>query len=406
MAQAAFPRRGFTFCTAAAALICCFIFSSAPIPLIGVWSAKVGLGTGEVALSVLSYFGGSVVTLICLARLSNAFGRRRVTLGMLAGAAAACLILAGLDSAGKFYAARFIQGLASGLASSAVMSWVVDSTPPRVAWLGAGLTAAGPNVGFALGTFLSGVIISLGFVGVDELLLGCALVCVPLAAAVLFSTETVPGGTESLLSAVKPKFALPRRLRRIFVMVAFSLFGTWGIGSFLQGFSAKLALDVLGSTSTLVAASVYLWLIIPNAVFGVIAGKLSPARWFPVSVTCYTVCGALLFLAIETACIPLFILALLGAGVTSGMTCTLGMKFLLVDTALRERAGLIGALYLTCNLGAGVPNLLVGEFAGGLTETALHLGYVLWVLLSWLGATALYVLIRRRPNGAEALRFR
>ena len=398
-------RRGFTFTTASTLLVCYFIFSSAPIPLIGVWAGELGLTTAEVAMTVVSYFFGCILTLVFFARLSNALGRKWTALITIAWAAASCWCYAVMDSALLFNLARFMQGLACGLASSAAMAWIVDSAPKGRAWLGTGLAAAGPNIGLSLGTLLSGVLTTLGWVTDEAIFFAFVGVCVLLALAVRRADETIPKGMESLGEVLKPKLALPKRLLRIFMLPAFSLLGTWGLGSFLQGFSATLAADAFESTSTLLAAVVYLGLIVPNAAAGIAVGRLSPARWFPVAVTVFFLAGSAIFLFLKLGIPSLFLLSLIVSGAASGSTCTLGMKLLLQDAALKERAGVIASLYLSCYVGAGIPNFVVSRLTAGVSMSEIYLGYVLWMAASWALSIAAYLVVRASDRPAERLRF-
>lgn len=398
-------RRSFTLFAASLVLICCFIFSSAPIPLIGVWAGEMGLTTAEVAMTVVSYFFGCIVTLVFFARLSNALGRRWVTLITIGWAAVSCWCYAVMTDTTLFYIARFTQGIACGLASSAAMSWIVDCSPKKHAWIGTALTAGGPNVGLSIGTLLSGVLTAYGLVNIDVMFMSFVVICVLLAALVWKAEGTIPPGTETLVEVLIPKVALPGRLWRIFLVTGFAMLGTWGLGSFLQGFSAKLAETAFGATSTMYAAIVYMGLIVPNAAAGFLMGSLRPSRVFPIAVTCFTAAGALLFLFLETGHPSLFLTALIASGACSGSTSTLGVKFLLQDSTLRERAGVIAALYLSCYVGSGIPNFVVSRLAADVSMDAIYLGYIGWITGTWLLSLVFFFIVKKSNRPAERLRF-
>ena len=383
-------RRSFTLFAASLVLICCFIFSSAPIPLIGVWAGEMDLKTAEVAMTVVSYFFGCIVTLVFFARLSNALGRRWVTLITIGWAAVSCWCYAVMTEPMLFYIARFTQGIACGLASSAAMSWIVDCSPKKHAWIGTALTAGGPNVGLSIGTLLSGILTAYGLVDIDVMFMSFVVICVLLAALVWKAEETIPPGTETLAEVL---------------MVGFAMLGTWGLGSFLQGFSAKLAEEAFGATSTMYAAIVYMGLIVPNAAAGFLVGSFRPSRVFPIAVTCFAIAGALLFLFLETGHPSLFLTALIAGGACSGATSTLGVKFLLQDSTLRERAGVIAALYLSCYVGSGIPNFVVSRLAAGVSMESIYLGYIGWITGTWLLSLVFFLIVRKSSRPAERLRF-
>lgn len=138
------------------------------------------------------------------------------------------------------------------------MSWVVDSAPLKYPWLGTALTAAGPNIGLSLGTLITGVVLESGVLTPAELF-DCAVVLLVVCAGLAFaSTETMRFGSESLGSVFVPKIALPVHLRRRFFASAIAFVGTWGVGSFLQGFSAYLCQAVFGHSNALLAGFLYL----------------------------------------------------------------------------------------------------------------------------------------------------
>ena len=124
-----FPRRGVTFVAATACLICTFIAAAIAIPMMAEWRSGLSLSESEIAMTVVSYFAGCVLTLFFFARLSNFFGRKPVVLAALLLGMAASLMYANALEASEIYIGRFLQGFSCGFASSAAMSWVVDSAP-------------------------------------------------------------------------------------------------------------------------------------------------------------------------------------------------------------------------------------------------------------------------------------
>lgn len=89
-----FPRRGLTFVAATACLICTFIAAAIAIPMMAEWRSGLSLSESEMAMTVVSYFAGCVLTLFFFARLSNFFGRKPVVLAALLLGMAASLMYA------------------------------------------------------------------------------------------------------------------------------------------------------------------------------------------------------------------------------------------------------------------------------------------------------------------------
>jgi MFS family permease len=209
------PRRSASigFVGASASLAVVFAASGSPIPLYETYRRADGLTTGDLALTAVAYFAGAMLALLALGRLSNHLGRRPVTLAALTLAAAGCLVLTEVHGTGTLVTGRVLQGLACGLASSAVAAYVVDTAPPTPRWLAAAVTADAPMLGLTIGALGSGALAAYGpaprtlvYLLVAALLAACAL----LVAAGPETVAPTPGAAASL----RPQVRIPATARR------------------------------------------------------------------------------------------------------------------------------------------------------------------------------------------------
>ena len=76
-----------------------------------------------------------------------------------------------------------------------------------------------------------------------------------------------------------------------------------------------------------------------------------------------------------------------------------------MDATLRERAGLISALYLGAYVGSGIPNFSIGQLAKDVSMTTIANGFCLWIVVMWLIIVLTFVLIKRKPSETEKKRF-
>lgn len=401
----AIKRRGFSFFVAAFCLITCFVTAATAIPMMAYWVNELQLSSSEVAMSVVSYFAGCVLTLILFARLSNFLGRKPVVIAALAFGAIACYLFSVGQSASDLYVGRFLQGLSCGLATSACMSWVVDTAPPARAWLGTAMTSAGPNIGLSLGTLLTGLIIEYNVLNPTLLFDACVALLIFCIVLAVLGTETMRLGTESIGQVLIPKIAISTRLRRLFILSITAFIGTWGVSSFFQGFSAQFAQIVFGESSVLLAAITYLLLIIPIAVFGLVSGRFNPSKTLLLMSTVFLFGAGGVFLTLDMKSPVLFMVFVLICGAAQGGTCCSGLKLLLMDATLRERAGLISALYLGAYVGSGIPNFSIGQLAKDVSMTTIANGFCLWIVVMWLIIVLTFVLIKRKPSETEKKRF-
>ena len=401
----AIKRRGFSFFVAAFCLITCFVTAATAIPMMAYWVNELQLSSSEVAMSVVSYFAGCVLTLILFARLSNFLGRKPVVIAALAFGAIACYLFSVGQSPSDLYIGRFLQGLSCGLATSACMSWVVDTAPPARAWLGTAMTSAGPNIGLSLGTLLTGLIIEYNVLNPTLLFDACVALLIFCIVLAVLGTETMRLGTESIGQVLIPKIAIPTRLRRLFILSITAFIGTWGVSSFFQGFSAQFAQIVFGESSVLLAAITYLLLIIPIAVFGLVSGRFNPSKTLLLMSTVFLFGAGGVFLTLDMKSPVLFMVFVLICGAAQGGTCCSGLKLLLMDATLRERAGLISALYLGAYVGSGIPNFSIGQLAKDVSMTTITNGFCLWIAIMWLIIVLSFILIKRKPTETEKKRF-
>lgn len=374
-------KRRYTFWTAAAALMSNFVASAAPIPLMTYFQQTLSMTSAEIAQGVFSYFIGCIVVLVFLSRLSNYTGRKAAAALSIALGVASNLLYINPPALESFLAARFFQGLACGIASSAVMSWVIDTAPPQKAWLGTALTAMGPNIGLSLGTAATGLAMYFSVVDPDELFLIMSAILAAALVLTLFAGETIPKGMSTAREAFAVRIALPRRLRLIFVATAAAYIGGWGLGSFYQGFSGMLTEHALGSTSTALAAVTYLCCIVPNPICGIWAGRFSPAPALRIaySILCASAVS-MFFSALNGWGIP-FLLATAVTGAVTGASCSLALKLIMAGSSIEERAGIVSAVYLAAYVGSGIPNFVV-MLSGEAELPALALGYSFWVAAS------------------------
>ena len=401
----AIKRRGFSFFVAAFCLITCFVTAATAIPMMAYWVQDLKLSSSEVAMSVVNYFAGCVLTLILFARLSNFLGRKPVVIAALAFGAIACYLFSVGQSASDLYIGRFLQGLSCGLATSACMSWVVDTAPPARAWLGTAMTSAGPNIGLSLGTLLTGLIIEYNVLNPTLLFDACVALLIFCIVLAVLGTETMRLGTESIGQVLIPKIAIPARLRRLFILSITAFIGTWGVSSFFQGFSAQFAQIVFGETSVLLAAVTYLLLIIPIAIFGLVSGRFNPSKTLLLMSTGFLFGAGGVFLTLDMQSPALFMIFVVICGAAQGGTCCSGLKLLLMDATLRERAGLISALYLGAYVGSGIPNFSIGQLAKDVSMTTIANGFCLWIAVMWLIIVLSFILIKRKPTETEKKRF-
>jgi len=339
-----------------------FAASATPIPLYDIYRRADGLNYSDLSLTAVVYFVGAVTTLLFFGRLSNHLGRKPVTLMSFALAAFACLIFLDVDSATPLIIGRLLLGIACGLASSAVTSYIVDSAPPSLNWLAAAIVSCAGMIGLTGGALASGALAQYGpyprvlcYIVVMALLTVCVVL-------IVFSQETVKR-TPGLLASLRPRFSMPHADRRLYPVAACTFVATWALGGFYQAFGPSIAAEQLGSKSALTAALVFSSFMLPSAVGGPLSKFLSPVNAQRLGMLGFTLALGGILVSLRMSAIQLFLLTSALAGIAQGITLTGSIRSLLRGISTRDRAAVLSLIYATSYTGAAIPSFISGQLS-------------------------------------------
>jgi MFS family permease len=142
------------------------------------------------SLTLTAIFGvyalALLAALLTTGRLSDHLGRRPVVLLALVVQIVSMVAFIDARGVGMLFAARVLQGLGTGLATSALSAWLLDLQPPDHPRLGSLVASVAPVAGLASGALVSGLLVQYG---PDPLRLVFSLLCAVYALA--FAAMTV-----------------------------------------------------------------------------------------------------------------------------------------------------------------------------------------------------------------------
>lgn len=363
--------RNAAFWVLAATLAALLFASSVPSPLYVVyqheWHFSAIALTGVFAVYALAL----LVALLVVGSISDHLGRRPTLLVALAVEVVAMLAFADARAVGWLFAARTLQGLATGTAMGAISAALLDLQPAARPWLGGLMGAVAPMSGLALGALAAGLLVDYGpdptrFV--FWLLIAIFIAAIP---AVLAIPETVTrdgGWRRSLV----PRIAVPRGMRSAFVAAVPSLTATWALGGLILSLGASLTAGVLGETSHLIGGLPIFVMAGVSALTSIRFRHTHPqttARWgLPALIA--GVALALLSLRIESS--ALFLAGSAVAGLGFGPAFAGVFRVLSEMAPPHQRAALVSSVLATSYLAFSVPAVLAGAAVTnlGLRETA------------------------------------
>ncbi|NHI17536.1 MFS transporter [Microbacterium excoecariae] len=356
------------------AFVAVFVAGATPIPLYDTYRTENGVTNVDLSLVAVCYFVCAIFGLLVLGRLSNHLGRKPVSMAAVAIAILGCLVYLVVDEVAPLLVGRGLQGLAAGVASSAIAAFVVDTGPAKHRWLVTSITSAGATVGLAIGAFGAGALVD--FAPLPRLLSYLAATVLLGIAFVLLatSTETVlrrPG----VFASVRPRLGLPVTARP-FVPAAFSVFiATWAYGGYFQAFGPSVAADYLHSSSALVAAAIFASWMAPGVFGGPIADRMRPATALRISMIVVLIAAAGLVGAIFAGSAVLFVSFGVLGGLGMGIGTAGAMRSLLPAAAPSERAGLLSLIYAASYLGGAIPALIAGQLSQVIDLFTITAGY-------------------------------
>lgn len=360
MQQATHSKLGFIAATLS--LLMVFAASATPIPLYDIYRVEDGLSYSDLSMTAVVYFFGAVTALLFFGRISNHIGRKPVAFIVFGLAITASLILLNVTSAAPLILGRLLLGLACGLASSGIASYVVDHAPASYEWLPSAVVSNSPMVGLTIGAFASGSLVEYGPYPKYLCYLVILAVIVVCAVLVALSKETVKKQT-GLVSSLRPNFALPHRDKRLYPIAACTFISTWALGGFFQAFAPSIAATQLGHQSTLVAALIFSSYLIPGAFAAPLVSYITPVNAQRIGMIIFTVAVMGILFSLKASLLIPFILFSVLAGAAQGMVLTGSTRSLLNNISPKERAGVLSLIFTTSYTGAAISTLVVGQLS-------------------------------------------
>lgn len=369
------------FWTLAVVLGTLLFASSVPSPLYVVYQHEWGFSaitlTSVFAVYALALLGA----LLVVGSISDHIGRRPTLVAALVVEIAAMLAFADARGVAWLFAARTLQGLATGTAMGALSAALLDLQPRSKPWLGALMGVVAPMTGLALGALSAGLLIDYG-PDPTRLVFWLLLGAFALAAlAVLVMPETV-SRDGAWRGALRPRVAVPRRMRSAFAAAIPCLTATWALGGLILSLGASLTSGVLGQSSHL-AAGLPIFLMAGISAVASIRVRDAPPRETTRRGLAALISGvALALAALMLGSSVLFLTGGAIAGLGFGPAFAGVFRMLSGLAPAEHRAGLLSSVFIVSYVAFSLPAVAAGAAvtAFGLRGTAEVYGLALIAL--------------------------
>src|SRR6266568_832645 len=265
------------------------------------------------------------------------------------------------------FVARTVQGIATGLATSALAASFVDLHRPDRPMLGPVVNSATPIAGLALGALTSAALVQYA---PDPLLLAGFI-----ATAVAISLIPEPAIQRGTLHWV-PRVGVEPAIRPAFAAALPSLIAAWGVGGFYLSLGPSLVLQLAGSSNRVLGGIAIALLAGVGAVSIVAAASWPPPRAMVVGGVSMLGGLVLTVLAVAARMPVLFFAGAAVTGVGFGVGWLGVVRSLVGRSSPTERGALLAAIYIVAYLSFAVPAVIAGVLVTriGLHDAALWYG--------------------------------
>jgi MFS family permease len=364
----------FTFVGIALAFVGLTFAAGAPSPLFVLLQNEWLFPSWVLTVAFAIYALTLLITLLVAGALSDHIGRRPVLIGALVIELASMVVFMFAPNIGWIIAARAIQGIATGAATSAFTASIVEYAPERHKKLGALLASTAPVGGLALGALATGFAVQ--FSGIPSIIIfGFLAVAFVLGTLVLIASPENIARRAGAIRSLIPRLSIPRTARSAFVSSIPVMIGTWMLGGLFLGLAPSIVQDIFHVQSGLLNGVLVAVLPAAGAAATLAFGRTTARRTTSIGGVLVVVGAGILIFGITAHIFPLLFLGGIVGGTGFGAAFSGTLRTLAPLAESHQRAELFAGIYLVSYLAYGIPALVAGELIGAIGLTPTIVGY-------------------------------
>jgi MFS family permease len=387
--------RGAGFAGISAAMVAILVAAGAPTPLLPVYQHQWGFAPWVLTLAFGVYAFSLLVAILVIGSLSDHVGRRPLMIAALGIDLVAMVMFLVAPSIGWVIAARVVQGVATGAASSALSAAVVELAPERFKKLGAQMTSMAPLGGLAIGALFAGVLAEFSSDATFAVWFVLALVMATGTIFAVFTPETAtrkPGA----LASLNPRISLPVQVRRLYWTSVPGIVGGFMTMTAFMGLVPALLVAVFAVKSPIIGSLLAFVALGASTVASAFSSGVRAPR-LRLGGTIAMVAGAVLFIgSIGAVSLPLLWAAAIVGGGGIGASFAGTTRGLVPEVAPHERAGLFTAIFFVGYLAMGSAAIIAGLLIGVVGAAPMAVGYGVVVATVTLSSVVAMVRLNRK----------
>ncbi|BCW71631.1 MFS transporter [Arthrobacter sp. NicSoilB8] len=365
---------GAAFAGNAVTFISLYLAAGAPTPLLPFYQEQWHFPAAVLTLAFAVYAIGFLAAMLTVGSLSDHVGRRPVLIGALLVQLAATLMFLVAPDIGWVIAARVVQGLATGAATSAFTATLAELAPPNRKRLGSILGSVGMTAGLAVGALLAGFAIQFTPEANTIIFTVLTIVTVLGIVVVALSPESVtrtPGALRSLI----PRVFVPPAASKEFAAAAPVIAAVWMLAGLSLGLAPTIVRSVFHLNSGLVNGLSGFIAPATSAVVGVAFARFSPRRGMTTGIYSSIAGTVVIVAAVLSGSLALMIAGLVVMGIGFGAAFSASLRLIMPLAVPQQRAGIVAAIYVVAYIAFGLPVIIAGQLAAPLGLLPTVVGY-------------------------------
>jgi MFS family permease len=346
------------FALVASIIVLALFASATPSPLYADYAASWHFTTPVLTAVYAVYAFGVLTSLVLIGRLSDEIGRRPVLIGSLIALLLATGLYIAASSVVWLFAARGLQGLATGAALGAAGAAMLDLHPRGDAVHAGLVNGVGSALGIGLGAAVSSVLVQEApDPRVTPFLLVLVLFSIALAGA-LALRDPVARTERPRLRPQWPK--VPRAIRPTFALASLGVVASWSIGGLYLALAPSLAAHLFDTDSHLAGGAVVLALGGPAGLAQLALHRLSPRAAMGVGSLGLALGMAATVGSLSSGSALVFLAASMVTGAGFGVAFMGAIRSVSLAAPTEHRAAVMSAFYVVAYLSLSVPTVIAG----------------------------------------------
>jgi MFS family permease len=342
----------------------CLFASATPSPLYVDYAARWHFSTLVLTSIYGVYALGVLTSLLLVGRISDEVGRRPVLLVTLVALLGSSVLFMLASSVGWLFAARGLQGLATGAALGAAGAALLDLHPRGDAVRAGLVNGIASTVGIATGGLISSILVQeVPDPRLIPYLLLAALFVVALAGTLVLP-EPVIRSTRPRLRPQRPH--IPAGMGGSFVLASLGVISSWSVGGLYLALAPSLADQLLNTHNHLSGGAVIFALAGSAALAQLAFHRLLPRTAMGSGSLMLAAGMGLTAAALSVSSSPVFFIASVITGAGFGVAFMGAVRLVSVEAPPEHRGAVMSAFYIVAYLSLSVPALVAGLVAPSL----------------------------------------